>query len=135
MLSIFGSPGPSRRTGHSDLRGTEQPVENRLDLKRLHARAKGQNAGSDASQVRRRPARGRLIGERTEIAPAVRQELHLVAQIVGELERVFEKALVHGHERRGEGGGVASRYRVFVVSSRKNKSVLVVGLLDRALEL
>ena len=113
----------------------KHPVQHRLDLERLQVRLQRQDAGGDAGQVRRRPARRRLAGERAEIATAVRLELHLLAQLVREPQRVVEQPLVHRDERRGERGRVAARERVLVVRRGEDQHVAEVRLLDGPQEL
>src|SRR5262245_65613672 len=75
-------------------RGDEHPVQDRLDLERLHLRPQREDAGRDAGQVRGRPTGRRLPGERAEIAAAVGLELDRVAELVSELQRVVEQALI-----------------------------------------
>src|SRR6266496_2051822 len=69
-----------------DIRGSlRQPIQNCLHLERLQIRFQRQNARRDAGQMRSSPTSRRLLGERTEIAAAMRLKLNLFAQLIREV--------------------------------------------------
>src|ERR1700738_3387988 len=84
------------------LRRPKHPVQNRLDFKRFQARLDRQNPRRDARQMRGGPAGRRLLGERTQVALAVRLKLDLLAQLVSEVQGIVEQALVHRYKGRRE---------------------------------
>src|SRR5439155_8497505 len=85
--------------------------------------------------MRRRPAGGRLLGERTQITSYVRLELDLITQLVHELERVVEKSFIHGDQRWGKSGRITAREGMIVVRCREDEYVFVIGPLNRPQEL
>src|SRR6185312_10657934 len=84
------------------------PIQDRLNLKWFHARSQGQNASSDAGEMRCGPTRRRLGRERAEIAVTVRPKLDGFAKVIGKIERIGEQSLVHGQQRRSKRGGIAA---------------------------
>src|SRR5579862_5464990 len=88
--------------------GLEEPIQDRLDLEWFERRPQGQNAGRNAAQMRGRPARRGLTGEGAEVAAALGLELDLIAQQIGEVQRIVEQSLVHRDQRRRERGGIAA---------------------------
>ena len=73
--------------------------------------------------MRRGPAGGRLLGERSQISPPVSLELDLIAQLVHELKRVVEKPFVNGDQRRREGGRITAGQGMVVVSGGEDENV------------
>src|SRR5262245_61172285 len=85
--------------------------------------------------MRSGPTGGGFVDERAEVAAGFGLELDLVAERVGELEWIGERAFVHRDERRAELGGVAAGQRMLVVSGGEDEDVPIIRLLDGAQEL
>src|SRR5436190_103051 len=80
--------------------------------------------------MRRGPTCRRLARERAKIAPAKRLKLDLIAQPVGEFERLGEGPFIDREQRRSEHGRIAAREWMLVVSGRKYQDVAVIGVFD-----
>src|SRR5262249_4216882 len=85
--------------------------------------------------MRRGPARGRLVGEGSEMAAAVSLKFDLLAQVIGKVQRIAEGAFVDGDQRRREHGRVTPRQRMLIMSGGDDEHVFVVTFLNRPQQL
>src|SRR6187397_3399196 len=81
----------------------KQPVQHCLDLEWLEVGLQGEYPRGDAREVWRGPAGGRFAREWPQIATTVGLELDLLAEFVGEVQRIIEEPLIDRNQGWREG--------------------------------